>query len=430
MKIKAYLDNIYLRSLLLIVLGIFLGWLIFHTPDSAKKHTATSVTETKKTIWTCAMHPQIRMDHPGKCPICGMDLIPLEQDNTPVDSTAIAMTEEAVKLAEVQTSIVSKQNPIKQIRLYGKIEADERLIQSQPAHVPGRIEKLLVNFIGQEVRKGQIIAQIYSPELITAQKELLEAVKMKDLQPQILEAAREKLRLWKLSEQQIEQIEKSETIKTIFEVNATVSGVVISKRVNVGDYVNVGSPLFEIADLNHVWAMFDAYESDLPWIKIGDKISFTLQSLPGKEFMGVITFIDPVINPQTRVARVRVELSNPNNLLKPEMFATGIVEARMPGAAGKLVIPQSAVLWTGKRSIVYVKDPEKSEPTFHMREIVLGPSLGDSYIVESGLFEGEEIVTNGTFSVDAAAQLAGKPSMMNTGVQPQQSAHDHMHPHH
>ncbi|HOK99574.1 MAG TPA: efflux RND transporter periplasmic adaptor subunit, partial [Bacteroidales bacterium] len=328
MKIKAYLDNIYLRSLLLIVLGIFLGWLIFHTPDSAKKHTATSVTEAKKTIWTCAMHPQIRMDHPGKCPICGMDLIPLEQDNTPVDSTAIAMTEEAVKLAEVQTSIVSKQNPIKQIRLYGKIEADERLIQSQPAHVPGRIEKLLVNFIGQEVRKGQIIAQIYSPELITAQKELLEAVKMKDLQPQILEAAREKLRLWKLSEQQIEQIEKSETIKTIFEVNATVSGVVISKRVNVGDYVNVGSPLFEIADLNHVWAMFDAYESDLPWIKIGDKISFTLQSLPGKEFMGVITFIDPVINPQTRVARVRVELSNPNNLLKPEMFATGIVEAR------------------------------------------------------------------------------------------------------
>lgn len=414
MKIKAYLDNIYLRSLLLIVLGIFLGWLIFHTPDSAKKHTATSVTEAKKTIWTCAMHPQIRMDHPGKCPICGMDLIPLEQDNTPVDSTAIAMTEEAVKLAEVQTSIVSKQNPIKQIRLYGKIEADERLIQSQPAHVPGRIEKLLVNFIGQEVRKGQIIAQIYSPELITAQKELLEAVKMKDLQPQILEAAREKLRLWKLSEQQIEQIEKSETIKTIFEVNATVSGVVISKRVNVGDYVNVGSPLFEIADLNHVWAMFDAYESDLPWIKIGDKISFTLQSLPGKEFMGVITFIDPVINPQTRVARVRVELSNPNNLLKPEMFATGIVEARMPGAAGKLVIPQSAVLWTGKRSIVYVKDPEKSEPTFHMREIVLGPSLGDSYIVESGLFEGEEIVTNGTFSVDAVAQLAGKPSMMNT----------------
>ncbi len=415
MKIKTLISNKYTRSAIFILGGFILGWIAFHGSGNEKLKKEQTVAESRETIWTCAMHPQIRMGHPGKCPICGMDLIPLIQSTAPVNPDAIVMTEEGIKLAEIQTSVVSRQTPVKKVRLYGKIQADERLIQTQPAYVPGRIEKLLVNFTGDEVKQGQPIAQIYSPDLITAQEELLEAVKMKEMQPGILDAAREKLRQWKLTDSQISDIEKRGSVKSIFDVYASVSGIVISKRVNTGDYVSQGTPLYEIADLSHVWALFDAYESDLPWIKKGDKITFTLQSQPGKEFSGNISFIDPVIDPQTRVAKVRVEISNSGNNLKPEMFTTGIVDAHLKTTGKDLVIPQSAVLWTGTRSVVYVKLQGTKEPGFVIREITLGPSLSNNYVVLNGLMEGEEIVTNGTFSVDASAQLEGKPSMMNPG---------------
>ncbi|HZY25091.1 MAG TPA: efflux RND transporter periplasmic adaptor subunit, partial [Bacteroidales bacterium] len=206
MKIKKIISNKYIKGVLLVLAGLLLGRVIFHRPDEEKVKQKITVNENKKTIWTCAMHPQIRMDHPGKCPICGMDLIPLEQNTAIVNPDAVVMTEEGMKLAEVQTSIVTKEKPVKVIRLYGKIQADERLVQTMPAHVPGRIEKLLVNFTGEEVRKGQAIAQIYSPELITAQKELLEALKMKEMQPGLLDAAKEKLRQWKFTDSQIADI--------------------------------------------------------------------------------------------------------------------------------------------------------------------------------------------------------------------------------
>jgi Cu(I)/Ag(I) efflux system membrane fusion protein len=188
--------------------------------------------------------------------------------------------------------------------------------------------------------------------------------------------------------------------------------------VNTGDHVAQGTVLFDIADLSKVWIMFDAYESDLQFLHIGEKLSFTLQALPGTNFTGNIIFIDPVIDPITRVAKVRVETENQSGILKPEMFATGIVSSVLSKYTENVVIPESAVLWTGKRSVVYVKQPGSSEPVFKIREVELGPMLGDTYVITSGLSEGEEIVTNGTFSVDAAAQLEGKPSMMNpTGGQ-------------
>jgi Cu(I)/Ag(I) efflux system membrane fusion protein len=415
MKIKKLIFKKYVLRGVILLSGFILGGLVFHRSQNEETKQEQIIQESKETIWTCAMHPQIRMNHPGKCPICGMDLIPMVQNTETVNPDAIVMTEEGIKLAEVETSIVSRMNPVKSIRLYGKIQADERLIQTQPAHVPGRIDKLFLNFTGEEVKKGQVIAQIYSPELINAQEELLEALKMKEMQPGILEAAREKLRQWKLTDDQIEEIENSKVPKTEFEVSSTASGIVINKRVNTGDYVSLGAPLYEIADLSHVWVLFDAYESDLQWIKKGDKITFTLQSQPGKEYSGPVAFIDPVIDPLTRVAKVRLEIPNSENTLKPEMFVKGIVNARLKLSGNSLVIPQSAVLWTGTRSVVYVKLPEAEEPGFMIREITLGPALSNDYVVLNGLREGEEIVTNGTFSVDASAQLAGKPSMMNPG---------------
>ncbi|TAL77606.1 MAG: efflux RND transporter periplasmic adaptor subunit [Bacteroidetes bacterium] len=407
-------SNKYVNYSLILILGTFIGWLVFHPSQKKEEKHDHSTEVTKGTIWTCAMHPQIRMEQPGKCPICGMELIPLVQSNSAsIDPGSIRLTPEAAQLANVLTTIVSRQKPVKEVRLYGKVQADERLLQSQVAHVPGRIDRLAINFTGESVVKGQILAVIYSPELITAQQELLETIKTKQQQPELYDASKEKLRQWKLTEGQIAEIEKSGVVQNSFEVVSNTSGTVINRFINNGDHVAEGTELFRIADLSKVWVMFDAYESDLQFLRKGEKVAFTLQSFPGIVFSGSIVFIDPVIDPVTRVAKVRVETGNESGRLKPEMFATGIVSTTLNQYKDNMVIPKTAVLWTGKRSVVYVKQPDTDEPIFKLREIGLGPMLGESYVIIDGLTEGEEIVTNGTFSVDAAAQLEGKPSMMN-----------------
>lgn len=410
---KKVLSNKYIRFSLILIVGIFLGWLFFHSPHKNEVKNESASEVGKEVIWTCAMHPQIRMHEPGKCPICGMDLIPLNQNNSSFDPATIHLTKEAAQLANVLTSVVSRQKPIKEVRLYGKVQADERRLQSQVSYLPGRIEKLSVNFTGESVRKGQTLAVIYSPDLVTAQQELLETAKTKSSQPVLYEAAKEKLRQWKLTDDQIAGIESSGIAKSNFEVYANTTGIVTARRVNNGDYISPGTVLFDVADLSHVWVMFDAYESDLPFLAKGDPITFTVQAIPGNSFSGNISFIDPVLNSNTRVAKVRVEVNNQDEKFKPEMFATGIISANLDQYDDKLVIPGTAVLWTGKRSVVYVKQTETDEPAFTMREIEIGPMLGNSYVVMNGLSEGEEIVTEGAFSVDAAAQLEGKPSMMN-----------------
>jgi Cu(I)/Ag(I) efflux system membrane fusion protein len=416
---KTFFSNKYLRNSILIITGILVGWLLFHSPKPQKEEHKHPTEAAKSTIWTCSMHPQIRMDHPGKCPICGMDLIPLNQldSATSVDPNAIQLTKDAAQLANVQTSVVSRQKAVKELRLYGKVQADERLLQAQASHLPGRIEKLLVNYTGEIIRVGQPLAVVYSSELVTAQQELIEASKMKQSQPEIYEAAKDKLRQWKLTENQIIAIENSGKVKNDFEIFSNTNGIIINRRVNTGDHIDAGTILFDVADLSNVWVLFDAYESDLPFLKVGDKLTFTVQALPGITYSGKITFIDPVVDPVTRVSKVRVEIKNPSGELKPEMFATGIVNANLQQYSNEIVIPRSAVLWTGNRSIVYVKQPDTDEPVFKMREVELGPSLGNSYVVLNGLNEGEEIVTQGTFSVDASAQLQGKPSMMNQEIE-------------
>ena len=416
MKKYKIFSNQFIKNSLLIILGLIIGWFLFHKrPASEKSESTVQVTSTEEeqTVWTCAMHPQIRMDKPGKCPICGMDLIPLKKSNLEIDQDAIEMSESALKLAEVQTEQVRRGIVAKKIMLNGNIEADERLLRSQTSHVSGRIEKLYINVTGESVKKDQLIATIYSPELVTSQKELLEAKSLENKYPSLVEAAREKLRNLKLSEEQIKGIEKSGMVTSTFDIYANTSGIVLNRKVNEGDHVGIGTVLFDVADLTRVWGIFEAYESDLPWIKLGQKIEFSTQALPGKTFSGNVSFIDPVIDPLTRIARVRIELSNADLVLKPGMFVDGILQSSQAGSNESIIVPQSAVLWTGTRSIVYVKIPGTEYPTFKMRQITLGATMEDAYIVQDGLLEGEEIVTNGAFSVDAAAQLAGKKSMMN-----------------
>ncbi len=425
MKHKNSFQKTWIKSGLLIAGGLVLGWFLFHNAGNSKNPEGLIIQEhqhdeSEHQIWTCSMHPQIRMDKPGQCPICGMDLIPLQPVTAGPNPDAVHMTEDGMRLAEVQTSLVGRQNIEKSISLTGKVQVDERRLKTQAAHIAGRIEELLVSFTGELVAKGRVIARIYSPSLVTAQEELLQARLLNPPQPDLVEAAREKLHQWKLTDEQISGIEKSGKLQPVFDVRANVSGVVLNKRVNQGDYVQQGAALFEVADLSRVWVLLDAYESDLPWIKEGDAASFSVESIPGQAFSGKVTFIDPVIDPATRVAKVRVEADNPRGRLKPEMFVRGTIASALPEYREELVIPQSAVLWTGPRSVVYVKVSGTDEPEFRMREIELGPALSNAYVVLNGLQEGEEIVTNGAFAVDAAAQLAGKPSMIN---QPVTSSH-------
>ena len=199
------------------------------------------------------------------------------------------------------------------------------------------------------------------------------------------------------------------------QLKANTSGTVVRKEVAQGDYVRQGEPLLQIANLSQVWAVFQAYETDLPFVHKGQTVHFTAEALPGQSFTGRVVLVDPVLNGQTRTAGVRVEVANGRGLFKPEMLLVGHVEASMQKYADEgVVIPKSAVLWTGKRSVVYVKDDVEEQPTFLLRQITLGPSLPDGYVVLDGLAEGEEIVVNGAFAIDAAAQLDGKRSMMNS----------------
>lgn len=405
-----------------LVAGLLLGWLFFGgSPEAetaarqgAQAEAAHAHEEGEAEVWTCAMHPQIREDGPGQCPICGMDLIPVSSGGGEmVAEDEIQMTEAAMSIANVQTVTIQNAVPIKEIYLPGKVQADERRVSAVTSRFPGRIERLYVNFTGQEVRRGERLASIYSPELIQAQKELLTAVRYKESNPSFYEAAVNKLKLWDLTDAQIQGILENKEMQYNFDIYSTQSGTIVSKNVNEGDYVKEGQALFDVANLEKAWVLFDAYESDLPWIEEGDKISFTVQSLPGKTFTSEVTFIDPVINPQTRVASARTEVQNPDGQLKPEMFAQGIFESRLEDAENALVVPKSSVLWTGKRAVVYVKDPTFEQPTFEYREVVLGPEAGNFYVVAEGLEAGEEVVANGVFNVDAAAQLRGKVSMMN-----------------
>ena len=415
--------------------GLFLGWLFFH-PSKAERaneiqienHEGHDHSAAEATIWTCSMHPQIKQDKPGKCPICAMDLIPLKtmkSTEDDVDPSEIVMSESAAKLADIQTMIVSKGAPQKTLYLQGKVHADERNIAELTARFGGRIEKLFVNFTGQNVQEGEKLATMYSPDLITAQRELLEAASFKEDRPSFYMASRSKLKLWDLTDDQINAIEERGEPQLYFDVLSPISGTVMMRHVALGDYVKEGSALFQVTDLRKVWVLFDAYESDLPWIKTGDQVELSFQSIPGKAFEGKVAYIDPFINPTSRIAKVRIELPNPGLKLKPEMFASGVLYSKIAESSDKLLIPKSSILWTGKRAVVYVKVPDRESPSFMYREITLGPEAGNFYLVADGLNEGEEIAVNGVFKIDAAAQLEGKPSMMNPVGGKLSTGHDH-----
>ncbi|MFC4268892.1 efflux RND transporter periplasmic adaptor subunit [Polaribacter marinivivus] len=397
----------------LLAVGLLLGWFLFGGSSKEEtEHNHDKVSETNQ-MWTCSMHPQIMQPEPGDCPICGMDLIPAESGSDGLLADQFKLTENAMALANIQTTVVGKGNVEgNTIKLSGKIAENEEANAVQVSYFSGRIERLNVSFTGEEVRKGQLLATIYSPELYAAQQELITAASLKESQPALYKAVRNKLKLWKLSESQINQIEETQKVKENFPVYATVSGTVTEKLVEQGDYIKQGQPLLKIANLNKVWANFDVYENQIDLFKKGQEVLVTTNAYVNKKFKGRVDFIDPILNTKTRTVTLRVVLNNKEDVFKPGMFVSAKINGVVNENKEVLTIPASSVLWTGERSVVYLKtNPDES--VFEMREVKLGNQIGNEYEVLEGLFAGNEIVTNGTFTVDAAAQLQGKKSMMN-----------------
>lgn len=449
-------------------LGVWLGG-----PEEHGEHPPLAGAEQAE-VWTCAMHPQIRMPGPGQCPICAMDLIPVATDaGRQLGPRQLRLSPGAQQLASIQTAPVERRFAPVELRMVGKIAVDETRISHITAWVPGRIDRLYVDYTGVRVEEGDHMAYLYSPELLTAQEELIQALRARErlgdsgvasigqTARATVEAAREKLRLLGLKKEQVARIERERRASDHLTVYAPVGGVVIEKHLKQGDYVQTGTPIYTIADLSQLWLELAAYESDLLWIHYGQEVEFTTEAHPGEVFAGRISFVDPVLNEQTRTVRVRVNVANEAGRLKPGMLVRAVVRAQVaadgrvmdPELAGKwigpmhpeivrdapgacdicgmdlvraeelgymsldevggempLVVPVSAPLLTGKRAVVYVA---LGEGLYEGREVVLGPRAGAYYLVREGLREGEEVVVNGAFKIDSALQIRAQPSMMN-----------------
>ena len=413
----------YSIYILILLVGLVFGKFLFGNASSDKA-AHDHENSTTKQQWTCSMHPQIMQAEAGSCPICGMDLIPVETGADGLLPEQFQLSKNAIALANIQTSVIGTGRiHSNAFKLSGKIVANEEANAVQVSYFSGRIERLTINSTGEKVRKGQLLATIYSPELFAAQQELLTAVTLKESQPALYKAVRNKLKLWKLSENQINQIESSKKVRENFPIYATVSGIVSEKLVELGAAIKQGQPLFKIANLNTVWANFDVYENQIAQFKKGQEILITTNAYPTKKFKAKVSFIDPILDTKTRTVKLRAVLNNKQRIFKPGMFVEGKIKGSKITKAQILSIPSSAVLWTGKRSVVYLKI-NPNEPIFEMREIELGNQVGENYEVLSGLKNGDEVVTNGTFTVDAAAQLQGKKSMMNKAGDKTMTGHE------
>ncbi|MCB9871286.1 MAG: efflux RND transporter periplasmic adaptor subunit [Planctomycetes bacterium] len=453
------------------LVGFFVGRCT--TPATTTAGVAPPGKSDAATRWTCPMHPEVDLPAFGPCPKCGMDLVPRAAGGA-LGPRRIAMTEEARKLAEIATVPVTRQFLTLAVRMSGKIEFDETAIRTIAARVEGRIDRMFVDYTGVPVRQGDHLVSLFSPALLTAQQELLEAKKrraatageasqfLRDSNEKAYRAARDKLLLWGLSAAQVDAVEQRGTAEDHMEIRSPAGGVVIHKLLDQGDYVREGSKIYRIADLERLWLRLDAYEQDLPWLRFGQRVTVQAEAVPGEVFEGRIAFLDPVLQDRTRTVKVRVNIANPDRRLKPGMFVRAVVRAQMGGngevlesrLAGKwispmhpevvkdgpgkcdvcgmdlvpaeslgyvppataqkpLVVPASAVLVTGTRAVVYVAVPDQARPTYEGREVILGPRAGDYYLVRAGLREHERVVTNGAFRIDSSMQIQAKPSMMS-----------------
>ncbi len=395
-----------IASVLILLLGAVYGGYHFGRTGSASGAALTTDTHdhAEDQVWTCSMHPQIRQGEPGTCPICGMDLIPAGSGGSSTDRFQLEMTEEAIALAGVRTWEVVRGSGASTLALPGRVEADPGRLVRVNAFVEGRVTAEHTGFEGAAVRKGDPLFTLRSPELVVAWQEW-------QVDGAAHEALRTRLRYWGLTDAQIDAFAASPTPVEEVRILAPASGIVRSRMVAEDDRIMPGMTLYEIADLSRIWVMFDIFEQDLGKVRVGSTIRFEAASAPGTTSEGRISWVAPEVDGMKRTVAARVEVANADGRWKPGMRVSGRVEA----ASGQvLLVPETAVLWTGPRSLVYVRLPDHETPVFEARDVVVGARYGDQREIRSGLQAGDVVVVSGTFAVDAEFQLAGKAHMMES----------------
>jgi Cu(I)/Ag(I) efflux system membrane fusion protein len=413
------------------VVAFGLGGRLLGGSEAPATGTEAHDHDVEETIWTCAMHPQIRQTEPGQCPICGMDLIPIggSAATDGEDARRVSLSERAKVLARIRTAEVNRLGSGGVARrLLGRVDYDETSLRTVTAWIGGRIDRLHVSTTGERVKRGQVIATLYSPEVYNAHQDLIQARKQFErLQDgatpsagraaeAALNAARDRLRLLGVPGGELRAMESADKPSERVRIRTPFGGTVIERLATQGSYVETGTGLYRVADLSTLWVQLDAYESDLSVLKAGQEVSLGVEALPGKVFKGRVTFVDPVLDPKTRTARVRIEVRNDNRRLRPGMFVEASVQSgngAKTADEAPVVVPATAPLFTGRRSIVYVELEDAEQPTYEARVVTLGPRMGDVYPVLAGLRDGERVVIHGAFAIDADLQIQGGDSMMN-----------------
>ena len=413
--------------------GFWAGW--GHWPDNGLQRSFTSDflvkeaaaaekglksgmihpdTGKKIKYWVAPMDPTYISKEPGKSPM-GMDLVPVydEEGEDKEPASVIRIDPVTMQNMGVRLARVERKPLVKNIRTYGSITYDERKIYTVNTKFNGWIEKLYVDFIGDKVKKGQPLFEIYSPDLVTAQEEYLLAVEqcgslcdspypsIREGAKRLIQASRTRLRYWDLTDEQVKQIESTGKVQKTLTIYSPASGVVIEKDAFEGHYVKTGEHQFVIADLSIIWVDVDIYEYELPWIRRGMSAHMDLSYIPGKRFMGKVLYVYPFLEKKTRTAKLRLEFKNPDYKLKPGMYANVYLKSVI--AKSSLVIPQEAVIDSGVRKVVFIY---LGKGKFQPRDVKIGVEGNENeFQVLKGLHEGDEIVVSAQFMLDSESRL-------------------------
>lgn len=380
--------------------------------DEAGSQATQPSAQKKILYWVDPMHPAYRSDKPGIAPDCGMKLVPVYEDGGGAATSTVSgyanvkLTAERRQLIGVQTGMTEMRSLGRSVRTVGRVTADETRLYKITTKFDGYIEKLYVNVTGQEIRKGQPLFSVYSPDLLSTQQDYLLAMRAAKQAPSLLAAARQRLLLWDITPAEIRELERTGTARKSVTINSPTNGYVINKIAVDGARVTAGEPLFEIANLDRLWIQADVYEAELQFIRLGAPTTTTLSHIPGRTWTGRVTFIAPTVDPMTRTVKVRTELDNADGAVKPDMFADVVIQQPERRV---IVVPDSAVLQTGTRSVVFVV---RDDGTFEPREIAVGTKEDEFYEVRSGLAANEKVVTQANFLIDSESRLKSALAQM------------------
>ena len=368
------------------------------TPDAAPEQHAH---EDGVAYYTCPMHPSVQKSSPGKCPICGMDLTPVTEED--VSSGTVVVDEVRRQQIGVTTAVVERRNVSHHIRAVGQIKVDETRLADVNLRMSGWVHRLLVEETGQRVRKGQTLFTLYSPEVYAAQREYLTALKREgtagSATAELTRASEQRLRLLGMSDAQLRELQRRGEAWENVPVVSPSTGYVIDKDIVEGGRIEAGTRVYRIADLSRLWIDADVYESDLELVAEGQPVTVTLPYVPGRAFPGRVDYVYPTLSGTTRTGRVRVVLKNPDLALKPEMYADVEIEVDL---GDRIVIPSSAVIYTGPRRLVFV---DLGEGRLRPQEIEVGAQAGGYVEVTSGLDLGDVVVTSGNFLIAAESRI-------------------------